>query len=189
MALVYIHKRKDIDDPFLSVFYVGIGIKKNRAYSEHNRNKYWKNIVHKHGYYVEITHNDIIRQDAICIEKYLISFYGRKDLFKGNLVNMTDGGEGALGTKGISRFGKDNPMYGKKHTEETKKLFTEQRSGSKNTRYCKKISENLRKINSLLMTERNKHNNPNPKGSKRTKKVIDKIKNTILNKEILNGEN
>ena len=39
------------------------------------------------------------------------------------------------------------------------------------------------------MTERNKHNNPNPKGSKRTKKVIDKIKNTILNKEILNGEN
>ena len=94
MAIVYIHRRKDIEDPFLNVFYVGIGHQEKRAKSVHKRTKHWFNIVNKCGYYIDITHSNILWEEAISIEKYLISFYGRKDLSQGNLINLTDGGDG-----------------------------------------------------------------------------------------------
>lgn len=90
MAIVYQHRRLDTGE----VFYVGIGKSEKRAYSIHNRNKHWKNIINKHGYIVEITHRNIIWEEACAIERYLIAFYGRKDLNGGVLVNMTDGGDG-----------------------------------------------------------------------------------------------
>ena len=92
MAIVYQHRRLDTNE----VFYIGIGKEESRAYSSYHRNNLWKNIVNKYGYEVDITHQDIIWEEACVIEKYLISFWGRKDLGKGNLVNMTDGGEGAI---------------------------------------------------------------------------------------------
>jgi predicted transcriptional regulator with HTH domain len=94
MAIVYIHRRKDIEDTFLNVFYVGIGSKKTRAKSLEGRTSNWFNIVNKHGHNIEITHENICWEEACAIEKYLISFYGRKDLKKGKLVNLTDGGDG-----------------------------------------------------------------------------------------------
>jgi hypothetical protein len=122
MAIVYIHRRKDIDDPFLSVFYVGIGKTEKRAYQTYNRNNnYWHNIIKKHDYTVEITHNNILWEEACAIEKYLIYFYGRLDKKEGKLCNLTDGGEGTIGvivsdTTRIKRSenvkGEKNPMYG-----------------------------------------------------------------------------
>jgi hypothetical protein len=144
MAIVYIHRRKDIEDPFSNVFYVGIARNdKRRPYVKYKRNVYWKNIVKKSEYTIEITHDNILWEEACSIEKYLISFYGRHDLKIGNLANMTDGGDGRsnhIKTKEeiekhrIAIMGERNPMYGKvsaqtgkkgffsghKHTEETK---------------------------------------------------------------------
>lgn len=93
MAIVYLHKRKDTN----SVFYIGVGKDEKRAYQKIGRNKYWHNIVEKFGYEVQITHTNLVWDEAISIEKYLISFYGRKDLKLGLLCNLTDGGEGCLG--------------------------------------------------------------------------------------------
>jgi hypothetical protein len=89
MALVYRHLK-----PCGEVFYIGIGISKKRAYSKFGRNKYWINTVNKYGYEVQILTNNIDYEFAKEIEKNLIAYYGRKDLNFGNLVNMTDGGEG-----------------------------------------------------------------------------------------------
>lgn len=99
MAIVYIHRRKDIDDIFKNVFYVGIGKNAQRAYHKRkkDRSDFWRKIVSKNGYSVEITHTDLCWEEACAIEKYLICFYGRRDLELGNLCNMTDGGDGSFG--------------------------------------------------------------------------------------------
>lgn len=119
MAIVYQHRRKDSNE----IFYIGIGKTIKRAYSKYGRNPYWHHIVDKLNYIVEITHKDVIWEEACSIEKYLISFYGRKDLNLGGLINMTDGGEGCNGyitsfnTKNkLSKLnlGHKNPMWNKK---------------------------------------------------------------------------
>jgi hypothetical protein len=167
MAIVYIHRRNDIQDPFLNVFYVGIGKSEKRAYSKNGRNKHWHNIVNKVGYKIEITHSNLLYEEVGSIEKYLIFFYGKYP--NGKLCNITDGGAGVIGII--------NPMFGKKHTDETKKIFSEQRMGAKNHRYGKKNSEKLRKINSCLMTERNLYNNPT-KGKKRPEHIKKLLSNS-----------
>ena len=86
--IVYLHKMKYDNE----VFYVGIGSKK-RAYSSSSRNKHWKSFVSNHEYYVDITHSNLIREEACSIEKYLIEFY--KINSKCKLTNHTNGGDGA----------------------------------------------------------------------------------------------
>jgi hypothetical protein len=94
MAYVYRHIRKDKDQ----VFYIGIGTddkgKYTRAHSK-NRNRYWKRIVDKTDYEIEILFDDITKEDAVNKEIEFISIYGRHDLGLGSLCNLTDGGEGA----------------------------------------------------------------------------------------------
>jgi hypothetical protein len=86
--LVYLHRRNYDNE----VFYVGIGSKK-RAYSNSSRNKHWKSFVYIYKYYVDITHCDLIREEACAIEKYLIEFYRLNSKCK--LTNKTNGGDGA----------------------------------------------------------------------------------------------
>jgi len=93
MAVVYEHIRNDTNE----VFYVGIGNEEKRAFVKCKRNPYWKHIVNKVGHSVNIIHKDIDWEEAKKIEILLIEKYGRKDLGLGNLVNMTDGGEGVFG--------------------------------------------------------------------------------------------
>lgn len=125
-TLVYFHKRKDTGE----VFYVGIGDKK-RPKSKRYRNQYWHNIVNKVGYTIEIIHTDLTWEDASKIEIDYIKQFGRADLGLGNLVNMTDGGEGnnnpseeARKKMSVANLGKKH-FLGKKHTKETKKLMSE----------------------------------------------------------------
>jgi hypothetical protein len=89
VAIVYTHTKPNGD-----IFYVGIGVKKKRAYSVHGRNKHWHNTVNKFGYNVNILFDDVNYETAKQCEQYLIRYYGRKDLGLGGLVNFTDGGEG-----------------------------------------------------------------------------------------------
>jgi len=90
MAIVYLHRRKDTNE----VFYVGIGKDSYRVGRKANRNKYWHNIVNKHGYTKEVIIKNVTWDEAITEEIKLIKEYGRKDIGSGNLVNMTRGGEG-----------------------------------------------------------------------------------------------
>ena len=46
---------------------------------------------------------------------------------------------------GVHRYGKDNPMYGRKHTDEVKKRISECNSGEKSWMYGKHISEKLKR--------------------------------------------
>lgn len=100
---LYRHIRKDTNE----VFYVGIGSKKygkrldkcDRAYLRTCRTKWWKNIVEKTEYEVEIILESDDENFIISKEIEFIKLYGRKDLGKGSLVNLTDGGEGTNGRK------------------------------------------------------------------------------------------
>lgn len=115
MAFVYRHIRLDKNEPF----YIGIGKKVHRAYDTKNRSKYWTNIA-LNGYEVEIMFNDLTYEQAKEKEKELIALYGRKDLGKGTLVNMTDGGEGTL-NKIMAESQKQlisQRTKGRKHTQE-----------------------------------------------------------------------
>lgn len=92
MAYVYRHIRLDKNEPF----YIGIGKTEKRAYDKRGRNKIWKDIVSKCQYEVEVLFYNISWEEACKKEIEFINLYGRKDLGKGTLANLTDGGEGAL---------------------------------------------------------------------------------------------
>ena len=96
MAIVYIHKRIDNGE----VFYVGIGKTEKRAKSKDKRSKFWKDYVNLHNYEYEIVLDNILWKEK---EIELISFYGRRDMKNGTLVNMTFGGEGGATTTGRKR--------------------------------------------------------------------------------------
>jgi hypothetical protein len=133
MAIVYIHRRKDIEDPFLNVFYVGASKNEYRATEggKSRRSKEWMDITNQYEFTAEITHKDILIEEAYAIEKYLIAFYGRKDLGLGNLVNKYDGGEGGCNwsDKQIEYMRRINT--GKKMPEETKRKIAAHFIGTK----------------------------------------------------------
>lgn len=91
MAYVYQHRRLDTN----KVFYVGIGdgVDYKRAYSKVDRNKWWRNIISKCEYRVEILKDNITWEEACKKERYYIKKYGRS-INGGDLVNLTEGGEG-----------------------------------------------------------------------------------------------
>jgi hypothetical protein len=84
----YIHYKLDG-----TPFYVGKGCG-NRAYKKHGRNSYWKRIVDKYNYYVEILDYFQTETEAHNREKSLISTL-KQSGFK--LCNLTEGGEGTSG--------------------------------------------------------------------------------------------
>ena len=121
MAVVYRHRRVDTNE----IFYIGIGVKEKRAYEKRSRNKLWENITSKTNYTIEIIIKDIDYESAKELEILLIEIYGRRDLGLGNLVNMTNGGDG---NKGMSQAQKNiisEKLTGKKQSEETKKKRSE----------------------------------------------------------------
>ncbi len=91
MAIVYRH----IDNRN-KVFYIGISKNINRANDFVRRSDFWKRYSKKYGVTSEILKDKLSYNDAKEIEIALISFYGRKDLKTGCLVNMTEGGDGTI---------------------------------------------------------------------------------------------
>jgi len=108
---LYRHIRLDKNEPF----YIGIGTKPinykshkveyARSYATTSRSSFWFNIVNKIDYRVEILLESDDYQFILKKEIEFIKLYGRFDLGKGPLVNLTDGGEG---TKGISEEKRKN---------------------------------------------------------------------------------
>lgn len=123
------------------IFYVGIG-KNNRELSKRARNPHWHNIVNKYGYVVDIIFENLSWEEACILEKKYIRHFGRRDLGLGCLVNMTEGGDGNVGSvrsqesiekclatrKGYKHSkstiakmsGENHPGYNRERSEETK---------------------------------------------------------------------
>lgn len=192
MAIVYRHRRLDN----FSIFYIGIGKKKERAYSKIGRNKIWQRITNKHNYKVEIIADGIGYDEAKELEVFLIKEYGRKDKKKGSLCNLTDGGDGCYNRiitvetrKKISNFNK-----GRKATEETKlkmklsnkhlwlgKTFTKEhkeklRNSKLGIKKTKEHIESLKKpkseIGTINIAKGNKGKNLGSKRSLETKELL-----------------
>jgi hypothetical protein len=151
-------------------FYVGIGNIK-RPYTLRYRSVLWQRYVGKHcvtgAPEIKIWAKELTWEKACGMEKQWIALYGRKDKDTGCLVNLTDGGEGAINPSkdareaiAKSRRGKKRPPYsaewrrklglfrvGKKypHSEEAKQKISKACKGRTITEECKiKISQTLK---------------------------------------------
>lgn len=125
MAYVYKHIIKDTNQPF----YIGVGglisfDNYQRANAKNwkglrSRSDFWKNIVDKYGFTVEIVLDNCTKEEALNKEIELIKLYGRQDISTGILVNHTDGGEG---NQNFSEENREKLKYwkGKSQSEETK---------------------------------------------------------------------
>ena len=112
-TLLYLHTKKGASE----VFYVGIGSSR-RPYIIQGRNRWWKRIVNKYDYTVTILADNLTWKQACDMEKYLIKYYGRRDLGTGSLLNMTDGGEGIKSPSEETRAKMSAAKKGKKRSAE-----------------------------------------------------------------------
>jgi len=140
-----------------TIFYIGKGIGR-RAYSK-NRNDYWKNIVAKYGYEVQILAHWDTEVEALDHEVLLIACM--KDMGI-ELCNLTDGGEGATGYKhkeehkaklkgntyGASTWGMT--FKGKKHSAESRAKMSYVRIGNKNKAGTTLSAESKAKISKAM---------------------------------------
>jgi hypothetical protein len=168
MACIYRHLK-----PNGEVFYIGIGKTETRAYSR-DRSKFWKSIVEKYGYEVQILKKDLTLEDAKELEIILIAHYGRRDLGTGTLVNMTNGGDG---------------INGYKHSDEAILKITESSIGRIWTEELKskmkkpKSKEHIENMKGRIWTEESKSKISNSnKGRKMTDEAKQKMSEAKIGK-------
>lgn len=113
MFYTYAHYTEDTNTPF----YVGKGQKKRHC-SLKNRNKWWNNVVKKHGFTSIVLTYWKTEEEAFEHEKFLIKCFKSLNV---NLVNLTEGGEGCSGLK------RTEASKEKARLSNTGKIFSEER--------------------------------------------------------------
>lgn len=107
-----VHKTKELNDS-----YMGSGKLIKRAFDKYGVENFNKEILHKCNTY----------EEALMIEQQIVddSFLERKDVY--NIRRGGCGGFDYINKNNLhaSKYGTDNPFFGKKHTEETKKAIAE----------------------------------------------------------------
>jgi len=160
---LYRHIRLDKNEPF----YIGIGSKSyarrldgyDRAFCK-TRTNYWKNIINKTNYEVEILLESDDIEFIIKKEIEFITLYGRKDLKEGNLVNLTNGGEGTYGRK---------YKYNQESIEKMRKSLIGRKLS---VEHCKNISKRMKGRVSPM------------KGKHQTQKCIDAVRKANTGKVV-----
>jgi len=151
---IYQHRKADTNE----IFYVGKG-KGTRLNHTKGRNDYWHRVVKKHGFVAEYIAQNLDEELAFLAEMECIDAYRRRGI---QLVNATDGGEGASGYKhteqhkanlkgnknGASSWGMT--FKGKKHTEESRKQMSYARIGNKNKSGTTLSEESKAKISAAM---------------------------------------
>jgi hypothetical protein len=159
MAYVYIYldPRKTPAEPI----YVGKGIGKRASFHKTRaKNPILKRKIDKINELglepiVEIYQDKLSDQEALNLEIELISKFGRIDLKTGTLCNLTEGGEGSSGRIA---------------SEETRRLWSEQRKGKKQT-----PAQYSANCNRVISEETKKKQSEANKGKKLSTDVIAKI--------------
>ena len=119
-----------------SPYYIGKG-SGNRAWSNSGRSTKKP----KDNSLIVLLRTDLEEEDAYQWEIFYIAHYGRIDQGTGILHNKTDGGEGVRGANLEGRvFG------GWKHSEQTRRMFSESRKGPKNANFGNKYSPKAKGI-------------------------------------------
>ena len=92
---VYAHVRKSDG----RIFYIGKG-KNRRAWESHQRSRWWRNVVERHGFEAVILQEDMEEDASLLLEMWIIA----KLRHEGHeLVNLTDGGKGKIGYRQTSK--------------------------------------------------------------------------------------
>ena len=109
--------------------YIGQSIDIEKRYKAHIKeakagdNTHFHNAIRKYG--IDAFNFDILiecpKENLDYWEKFYIRYYCSYEFG----YNQTRGGDG------VQLFGKDNGMYGRKHTEESKKIISEKKRGTK----------------------------------------------------------
>jgi hypothetical protein len=156
---VYAHYRPGTSE----IFYIGKGSwtprkTYKRAKSNENRNVIWRRTVEKCGGFDSGVLADFyIEADAFAYEIDQIALHGRRDR-DGLLVNLTDGGEGAVGRPASSEANRKravtialrtyapriSPMKGRSHTAEARAAISRGVAGDRHPLFGTKLSEETR---------------------------------------------
>jgi len=148
MYYVYQHSKADNNQ----VFYIGKG-KGKRFKENRKRNDFWHRVVNKHGYIPKIIVNNLDEELAFLCEVEVIDLYKRLGF---QLVNATNGGEGASGYKHSEehknkmkgndfwKLVKSNGFKGQTHTDEQKAKWAETRKGTPSPRKGVVLSDEIR---------------------------------------------
>ena len=154
----YLRSQDSRTAPAGTPYYIGYG-KGQRAYNKH------RIPVPKDKSKIVFLHENLYENQAKGLEIQEIYRYGRKDLGTGILTNLTNGGEGVSGMI---------------HSENTKKIMSEKKSGENNHFYGKTHSENTKK--NMSIAKKGKPAPGNHRGKKHSEEAKLKISEYNINR-------